>query len=153
MMVTLKDLAEKLDVSVSTVSKALNNSSEISENTKSRIKAVAKFYNYQPNKVAQNLKRKRTSTIGVVVPSTANRFFAKVLLGIEKEAASQKFNIIICLSNESIVKEKDSLQLLANGSVDGFIIAASEEAQLNNDFSHIKSIQNLNIPVVISIEF
>ena len=125
-MITLKKLAEQLNVSVSTVSKALNDSSEISEETIKRVKELAKHYNYKPNKVAVSLKSSSTKTIGIVLPNILNRFFAKVLFGIEKEANRLGYQIITCISNESFDKERDAIELLANGSVDGFIIAISE---------------------------
>jgi LacI family transcriptional regulator len=148
-MITLKDLAQKLSVSVSTVSKALNDSPEISEGTSQRIKALAKYYNYQPNRMALSLKKNQTKTIGVVIPNILNRFFAKVLFGIQEEAIKLGYNIIVCLSNESIQKEKESLQLLSNGSVDGFILALSEETQLISEFDHFQELQEKNIPVVM----
>jgi len=122
-MITLKDLAEKLEVSVSTVSKALNGSHEISEHTIARVKALANYYKYQPNKIALSLKQNKTKTIGVIVPDILNRFFAKVLNGIETAATEKGFNIITSISNESLDKERNSMELLSNGSVDGFILA------------------------------
>lgn len=148
-MITLKDLAQKLGVSVSTVSKALNDSSEISEGTTQRIKALAKYYNYQPNRMALSLKKNQTKTIGVIIPNILNRFFAKVLFGIQEEATKLGYNIIVCLSNETIQKEKESLQLLSNGSVDGFILAISEETQLVSEFDHFAETQEKNIPIVM----
>ena len=148
-MITLKDLAQKLGVSVSTVSKALNDSSEISEGTAQRIKALAKYYNYQPNRMALSLKKNQTKTIGVIIPNILNRFFAKVLFGIQEEATKLGYNIIVCLSNESIQKEKESLQLLSNGSVDGFILAISEETQLVSQFDHFEETQKRDIPIVM----
>jgi len=148
-MITLKDLAQKLGVSVSTVSKALNDSSEISEGTAQRIKALAKYYNYQPNRMALSLKKNQTKTIGVIIPNILNRFFAKVLFGIQEEATKLGYNIIVCLSNESIEKEKESLQLLSNGSVDGFILAISEETQLVSEFDHFQETQKKDIPIVM----
>jgi LacI family transcriptional regulator len=148
-MIALKDLAQKLDVSISTVSKALNGSSEISQLTVDRVKALAKQLNYQPNKIALSLKNNKTKIIGVLIPSILNRFFAKVLLGIEEEATKNGFNIITCITNESLQKEKESLELLANGSVDGFILAVSEETQLCESFSHFDAIKNANIPMVM----
>jgi len=148
-MVTLKDLAKKLDVSTSTVSKALNDSSEISQLTTDRVKALAKFYKYQPNTVARNLKNRNTKTIGVIIPSILNRFFAKALQGIEDEATKKGYQIITCISNESLTKEKKSIDLLANGSVDGFLIAASEETQINAEFDHFVNLKNNNIPLVL----
>ena len=96
---TLKDLAGILGVSVSTVSKALNDSPEISESTRKKIKEVALSCNYVPNNVAQSLKSKSTKTIGVIIPSILIEFFNKVLYGIEAEATKRGYKIIICLSN------------------------------------------------------
>lgn len=148
-MVTLKQLSKELNVSISTVSKALNNSEEISEETIRRVKELAELYNYKPNKVALSLKNNKTKTIGVIIPNILSRFLAKVLFGIEREATKHGYNIITCISNESIEKEKESLQLLANGSVDGFILAVSEETQINNDVSHFKKTINSGLPIVM----
>lgn len=148
-MITLKKLAEQLNVSVSTVSKALNDSSEISEETIKRVKELAKHYNYQPNRIAQSLQKSSTRTIGVIIPNILNRFFAKVLVGIEKEANNLGYNIITCITNETLNKEKESLNLLSNGSVDGFIMAASEETQMSKNFDHISLLQSSDLPVVM----
>ncbi|MEO6348976.1 MAG: LacI family DNA-binding transcriptional regulator [Aquaticitalea sp.] len=148
-MVTLKQLAEQLNVSVSTVSKALHESDEISKDTIVRVKALAKSLNYQPNKVAISLKSNKTKTLGVIIPNILNHFFAKVLFGIEKEATIQGYDIIICISNESYDKELQSLEVLGNGSVDGFIISIAEETQINNQTQHIESVLQQNLPVVM----
>ena len=148
-MVTLKQLAEQLNVSVSTVSKALHNSDEISPDTIKRVKALATHLNYKPNKVAISLKNSKTNTIGVIIPNILNHFFAKALLAIEEEASKQGYNIITCLSNEKKSKEINSLQLLSNGSVDGFIMSIAEESQIYGDTGHINEIINQNIPVVL----
>lgn len=148
-MITLKGLAEKLNVSISTVSKALNDSSEISEKTTLRVKELAEIYSYKPNKVALSLKNNQTKTIGVIIPNILNHFFAKVLYGIEKESAKKGYSIITCLSNESYNKEFDSLQLLANGSVDGFIMSISEETQREKKTQHFDSILAQKIPIVM----
>lgn len=148
-MITLKHLAEQLNVSVSTVSKALHNSEEISPDTIKRVKALAKHLNYKPNKVAISLKNSRTNTIGVIIPNILNHFFAKALLAIEEEASNHGYNIITCLSNEKKSKEINSLQLLSNGSVDGFIMSIAEETQINGNIDHINVILNQNIPVVL----
>jgi LacI family transcriptional regulator len=119
-MVTLKELAKLLHVSVSTVSKALSDSNEIGDATKKRVLELAKELNYKPNRIAQQLKSSKTKVIGVVVPSLINPFFAEVLHGIETTIAKADYDMIVCISNESLAKEKRSLELLANGSVDGF---------------------------------
>jgi len=148
-MITLKDLAQKLNISISTVSKALNDSNEISEATIKRVKKAAKIYKYRPNKLALNLKKSRTETIGVIIPNVLNHFFAKTLYSIEKEASKKGYNIITCISNESYKSEVESLELLANGSVDGFIISLSEQTQQKNKVSHIEDIINQDIPIVL----
>ena len=124
--VTLKQLALELNVSISTVSKALKNSYEINETTIKKVKALAKKYNYKPNKIALNLKNRQSKTIGVIIPNILNYFFAKVLLGIEQEANNRGYQIIICLSNNHYQKEVDCLNLLCDGSVDGFILSIAK---------------------------
>lgn len=148
-MVTLKQLAKELNVSISTVSKALNNSDEIGEDTARRVKELAELYNYKPNKVALSLKQNKTKTIGVIIPNILNRFLAKVLFGIEREATKHGYNIITCISNESLAKEKESLQLLANGSVDGFILSVAQESQVNNEVEHFKRTISQGLPIVM----
>ncbi len=148
-MVTLKQLAQKLNVSVSTVSKALHESDEIGKDTIKRVKALAKELNYQPNKVALSLKSNKTKTIGVIIPNILNHFFAKVLNGIEEEATKKGYDIIICISNESYTKELQSLEVLGNGSVDGFIISIAEESQIKNQTQHIESVLQQDLPIVM----
>lgn len=146
---TLKNIAKELGVSVSTVSKALNNSDEISELTKKRVKEYAKLKNYKPNLTALNLKNQSTKTIGVVLPNILNSFFAKVFSGIEKAAEAKGYKVITCISNESLEKEIQVMDMLSNGTIDGFIISVCEEAQKKQDFNHIKSIIKEGIPVVM----
>ena len=148
-MITLKTLAERLNVSISTVSKALHDSDEISPDTIKRVKDLATLLNYKPNRLAVSLKSSKTNTIGVIIPDILNHFFAKALFAIEKEATKQGYHIITCLSNEMQSKEKNSLQLLSNGSVDGFIMSIAEETQINNTTDHIHAILNQNIPIVL----
>lgn len=118
---TLKQIAKELLVSVSTVSKALNDSPEISIQTKTRIKEYAKLKNYKPNVIGISLKSRKTKTIGVIIPNILNLFFAKVFTGIEKVAEAKGYNVIMCISNESIEKEIHALEILSNGTIDGFI--------------------------------
>ncbi|WP_223551846.1 LacI family DNA-binding transcriptional regulator [Aestuariivivens sp. NBU2969] len=148
-MVTLKQLAKELNVSISTVSKALNNSEEIGEETVRRVKELAELYNYSPNKVALSLKQNRTKTIGVIIPDILNYFLAKVLFGIEREATQRGYNIMTCISNESLEKEKKALEVLANGSVDGFILCVAEETQIKNEINHFKKTINQGLPIVM----
>ena len=146
---TLKQIAKELGVSVSTVSKALNNSSEISEATKIKIKEFAKLKNYKPNIIALNLKTRQTKTIGVVLPNILNSFFAKVFTGIEKIAEEKGYHIITCISNESLEKEIHAMELLSNGTVDGFILSISEESQKQKYFEHFIDCINDDVPIVM----
>ncbi len=148
-MITLKDLAKELNVSVSTISKALKGSSEISKETITKVKELAKRHNYVPNKTALNLKSQKTKTLGVILPDILNHFFAKALYGIEKQAAKQGYQIITCISNENYQKEKDSIALLSNGSVDGFILSVAEETQLLNKVDHFTKAINDKLPIVM----
>ncbi|MEN8815762.1 MAG: LacI family DNA-binding transcriptional regulator [Nonlabens sp.] len=148
-MITLKDLAATLGVSVSTVSKALKDSPEISKDTIKRVKEIAKELNYRPNTLALSLKNRKTKTIGVIIPDILNTFFARILYGIEQESTALGYNIITCLSNEAFDKENNSLQLLANGSVDGFIMSLSEETQSKGEVKHLKETINQDIPIVM----
>lgn len=146
---TLKQIARELNVSVSTVSKALNNSPEISDITKVKIQEYAKLKNYKPNVIGLNLKNRNTKTIGVIIPNILNSFFAKVFTGIEKVAEEKGYNVITCISNESLEKEINTLEMLSNGTIDGFILSVSEEAQKQHEFSHFKQIINEGTPIVM----
>jgi LacI family transcriptional regulator len=146
---TLKQIAKELNVSVSTVSKALNDSPEISEQTKTKIKEYAKLKNYKPNIIGLNLKNRKTKTIGVIIPDILNSFFAKVFSGIEKVADEKGYNVIMCISNESLEKEAHTLEMLSNGTIDGFILSVSEEAQKQNNYNHFKEIINDGTPIVM----
>jgi LacI family transcriptional regulator len=146
---TLKQIAKELNVSVSTVSKALNDSPEISELTKIKIKEYAKLKNYKPNVIGLNLKNRKTKTIGVIIPNILNSFFAKVFSGIEKVADEKGYNVIMCISNESLEKEAHTLEMLSNGTIDGFIVSVSEEAQKNQDYDHFSAIINDGTPIVM----
>ena len=148
-MITLKNLAKELKVSISTVSKALRDSPEISNDTIEKVKDLAKKYNYRPNKIALSLKSNRTLTIGVIIPDILNRFYSKVLNGIHDSADQFGYDVITINTKESILKEIDSLQILSSGTVDGVIIAMSEETLNKNDYSHIKEFTMKETPIVM----
>ncbi|MFM2228764.1 MAG: HTH-type transcriptional regulator DegA [Bacteroidota bacterium] len=146
---TLKQIAKELGVSVSTVSKALNDSPEISEPTKQRVQEYAKLKNYKPNAIGLNLKNRSTKTIGVIIPNILNSFFAKVFTGIEKVADEKGYKVMTYISNESLDKEVTALEMLSNGAIDGFILSVSEEAQKLHQFDHFKTIINEGTPIVM----
>jgi LacI family transcriptional regulator len=96
-----------------------------------------------------NLKNRKTKTIGVIIPNILNSFFAKVFSGIEKVADEKGYNVIMCISNESLEKEAHTLEMLSNGTIDGFILSVSEEAQKQNNYDHFKEIINDGTPIVM----
>ena len=147
--ITLKHIARELEVSISTVSKALKNSDEISDDTKEKVQAFAKLYNYKPNNIAVSLKNKRTKNIGVVIPDIVHHFFTTVFRGIEKYANEQGYNVIICVSDESFDKEVINMEMLNNGSIDGFIMSLSAETQQKNDITHLKQVIDQGTPLVL----
>ena len=147
--VTLKQIAKELDVSISTVSKSLRDSPEISEDTRLKVQAFAKLYNYKPNNIALSLKNKKTKTIGIIIPEIVHHFFATVISGIEQVANECGYNVIVCLSDESFDKEVINMEMLANGSTDGFIMSLSKETQQKRDFHHLQEVINQGMPVVL----
>ncbi|MQP25294.1 substrate-binding domain-containing protein [Flavobacterium sp. LMO8] len=146
---TLKQIALEFGVSISTVSKALSDSPEISEATKIKIREYAALQNYKPNSIAKNLKNQRTNTIGVIIPNILNPFFAKVFSGIEKKALEKGYNVITGISNESFLKEKEIMDMLNSGTIDGFIVSVAEETQSLKESKHFKDIMNSGTPIVM----
>jgi LacI family transcriptional regulator len=147
--VTLKQIAKELDVSISTVSKSLRNSLEIGEETRLKVQAFAKFYHYKPNNIALSLKNRKTKTIGIIIPEIVHYFFSTVINGIEHVANEHGYSVIICLSDDSFDKEVLNMEMLANGSIDGFIMSLSKETQFKGDFHHISEVINQGMPVVM----
>ena len=147
--ITLKQIAKELDVSISTVSKSLRNSLEIGEETRLKVQAFAKFYNYKPNNIALSLKNRKTKTIGIIIPEIVHHFFSTVINGIEQVANEKGYSVIICLSDDSFDKEVLNMEMLANGSIDGFIMSLSKETQFRGDFHHITEVINQGMPVVM----
>lgn len=146
--ITLKELAKLLNVSISTVSKALNDSPEISQKTIDRVKELARLHNYRPNPTAVNLKSSKSGTIAVIVPNISNSFFAKVLSGIEEEAQDKGLQVITYISNESYDREKQIIEMITYGFVDGVLIAPSEETQKKKQYEHFKELLEYELPVV-----
>lgn len=147
--ITLKQIAKELDVSIGTVSKALRGSQEISEETKEKIQAFAKYYNYKPNNIALSLKNRKTKTIGIIIPEIVHHFFTRVIQGIEHLANKKGYNVIVGLSNESFDKEVLNMEMLASGSIDGFIMSISKETLLKQDYHHLNETINQGMPIVM----
>mgnify|MGYP000591957851 CR=1 FL=1 len=146
---TLKQIAKDLNVSISTVSKSIRNSTEIGEETRLKVQAYAKLYHYTPNNIALSLKNRKTKTIGIIIPEIVHHFFSTVINGIEHVANDNGYNVIICLSDESFDKEVLNMEMLAKGSIDGFIMSLSKETQFKGDFNHITEVMNQGMPVVM----
>jgi len=143
--VTLKDIAKLLNVSPATVSRALQDNPEIGLATRIAVKKLAEELHYQPNTIAQGLRRKKTFTIGVVVPEIVHYFFSSVISGIEEVAYENNYQVILCQSNERFDQEVMNLNTLAKSHVDGILISISKETR---DFTHVLSMQEKGIPVV-----
>jgi len=143
--ISLKDLANELGVSISTVSRALKNHPDISTELKLKIQKLAEKRNYSPNPLAMGLLRRQTKMIGVIVPDINTHFYSSIISGIESVAKKRGYFIVISSSNESMEKEKESVENLLNSRVEGFIVCLSQET---NDFSHFEKLVTNEVPLV-----
>ncbi|MEZ5105469.1 MAG: LacI family DNA-binding transcriptional regulator [Draconibacterium sp.] len=144
-LVTIKDIARELKISPSTVSRALKNHPDISEETKKAVNDLAAKLNYQPNAVALSLKQRRRSTIGVIIPEIVHYFFSSVISGIEDVAYDAGYNVIICQSNERYDREVANARTLLANRVDGILVSVSKETR---DFSHFHNLKDNGVPLV-----
>ena len=144
-LMNLKKLAEQLNLSVSTVSKAFRNSYDISPKTRDRVLALAKELNYQPNPYASGLRTQKSKTIAVILPEIANNFFTQVINGIEEVAQAKEYHVLIYLTHEDHEKEVAFIQHLQSGRVDGVLISVSDGTKEN---SHLDHLQKKGIPIV-----
>ncbi len=144
-LVTIKDIARELNISPSTVSRALKNHPDISEATKRVVNELAKKLKYRPNAVALSLKQRRSNTIGVIIPEIVHYFFSSVISGIEDVAYDAGFNVIICQSNEKFEREVANINTLFDSRVDGILISISKET---DNFQHFYNLRDNNIPMV-----
>lgn len=143
--VDIKRLAEKLNLSTSTVSRAFRGNSDINPETKARILSMAKEFNYQPNHYASNLREKKSKTIAIIVPELANNFFSQAIHGIERVARDKGYHTLIYVTDDEYQKEVAFIDKLYNGRVDGIIMSASGEA---NDHQYLNRLGNKHIPLV-----
>ncbi|WP_452232380.1 LacI family DNA-binding transcriptional regulator [Lacinutrix sp. MEBiC02595] len=146
---TLASIAQALEISVSTVSKALSDSSEIGAATKKRVLEYAKANNYTPNSFASNFRKGTTSTIGLIIPNILNPFYAKVLVGVETYLDDNGYKLITSISNDLIEKETKNISVMSSGFVDGLIICISKEAEQKNEHQHIKTLIDNGTPIVM----
>ena len=143
---TIKDIAKRLNLSASTVSRALRDLPDVKPETMKAVKELAEELNYQPNPIAQGLVKKRTYNIGVIIPDFMIHFYAEALSGIYKVANDAGYNVMVCQTNESYNNELKSLRSLVSSRVDGLIIAISKET---NNFDHLNSLDLANTPLVV----
>jgi DNA-binding LacI/PurR family transcriptional regulator len=143
---TIRDIAIKLNVSISTVSRALRNAPDINPDTKKAVVEMAAKLNYEPNRVAQSLRIKKTNTLGVIVPEIVMHFFSSAISGIQEYAAAHGYSTMFCQSIESYETEKSNIHMLVANRVDGLLISLSGETK---NFDHLNALAQKQIPVVM----
>jgi LacI family transcriptional regulator len=143
--ITIKDIAKALNISPSTVSRALKDHPDISRETKDAVSSLAAKLRYKPNAVALSLKNSRTNTIGVIIPEVVHFFFSSVISGIEDVAYDAGYNVMVCQSNERYAREIINAQALDSNRVEGALVSISKET---HDFSHLLYLEENGIPLV-----
>lgn len=143
--ITIKDIAVALNISSSTVSKALKGSHEISEKTQKLVKEYAALHHYTPNPIAQNLRKGKSKSIAVILPNIDNNFFSQVINGIESIAFKKDYNVIVTQTHESYQREIITTQHHFARSVDGLLVSLSAETE---DTGHFSKVQKNGLPIV-----
>lgn len=143
--ISIHDLAAELGLSVSTISRALNNASDVSEATKAQVRALAEKLHYQPNSMAASLRSGRSHMLGVIVPHINGAFFPAVVHGIERLASQAGFNVMICQSSEEVDREKKHINALLKAQVDGVLVSMSSSTR---DFDHFEQVRRKGTPLV-----
>jgi len=143
---TMKRIAGELGVSITTVSKVLNNRSDIGHATRARVLAKVAELGYQPNAVARSLTLRRTHTLGIVIPDLMHSFFVEIVAGIEAHANASGYGLLLCSSNEDPAKERQELDMLRQRQVDG-IVLGSANASGNTDL--LQQLTSLGIGIVM----
>ncbi len=142
---TIKDIAKKLGVSASTVSRALKDHPDISQETRELVKKTAQELDYQPNSLALGLHSGKSNIIGVVIPQIKHHFFSAVISGIEECARQAGYNVMICQSNESFEREVSNIKTLVSLRVDGILISITKETK---SYDHLFNVMNRKMPIV-----
>lgn len=144
--VTIKDIARSLNISISTVSRALRGLPEIHPDTRKAVVQLAEELDYQPNQLAKNLAKSRTKTIGVIVPNLSYYYFSAMLNSIEEAALQAGYSVLVCQTNESYLREMTNIQNLLRSQVEGFIISLSRDT---DNYEHVERLVRKNIPLVL----
>lgn len=148
MTVTISDIAKEANVSQTTVSRVLNNSGYVKDETRKKVLKVMKDLNYSPSAIARSLSTKKTNIIGVIVPDIKNPFFGDAIKGISNIADNHNLNIILCDADDNIEKEIKAIRLLKQQRIEGMIITpTSVEDEFNSKY--LAAIENVGIPVVL----
>ena len=142
---TIHDIARELNISASTVSRAMNDNPRISLKTREKIKALANSLGYRPNTLASNLRNKKSNTIGIVVPLINRHFFSSVISGVEDVAYKAGYTVVISQSNDQADKEINIVQSMFANRVDGLIISIAMQTET---FDHLKLFRRKHIPLV-----
>lgn len=142
---SLKDLADKLGVSIATVSRALRNSHEVGEEMKVKVKALAKEMNYRPNPFAQSLRKEAPKVIGVIVPNLVTHYFAAVLDGIEDFARRKGYSVLSANSHEDHEREAQAIENFLDMHVEGIIVCLAQDTV---DFSPFLKLKEVGVPLV-----
>ena len=143
---TLKDIAEHLGISITTVSKALKGYPDVSKKTRALVKELAQTLNYKPNAFAVNLRTETSNTIGLIIPEIVHHFFSNVIKGIVSQAEKKGYLVIILQSNESYELEKKQIDLLMSKRVDGILISLANGTA---DFKHLTDVIDQGKPLVM----
>jgi len=143
---TISDIAKVLNVTPSTVSRALRNHPRISDATKKAVWELVEKMNYQPNNIATALRKGKSNIIGVIVPTSDRQFFASIIRGIEEVVRGKGYNLIICQSDEQAHKEQKNIDALLRIQVDGIIASVAKETR---DYTYFEKINDLNVPLVL----
>ena len=143
---TIQDIAKALNITASTVSRALNDHPKIKKETKDLVWKMAGELNYQPNTIASSLRKGKANTIGMIVPRVNRHFFSNIITGVESVLNPAGYNLIICQSEEKYEKEIANVDTLIANRVDGILISISLET---NKLDHIRKAINSQIPVVM----
>jgi len=143
--ISIADLAQELGLSVSTISRALNNASDVSKTTKEQVWELARKLNFQPNSLAAALRSGRSNMLGVIVPHINGAFFPEVVHGIEALATTAGFNVMICQSNEDVEQERKHVEALLKAQIDGVLVSMSNTTRT---FEHFERIREKALPLV-----
>ncbi|MFS4456145.1 LacI family DNA-binding transcriptional regulator [Maribacter sp. 2304DJ31-5] len=144
--VTIKDIAKALNISASTVSRALKDHPAIKKETKQAVVKLAKKLKYHPNLLAISLLQKKTHTIGVIVPEITSHFFSTIITGIQSVLSPAGYNISISLSNESYDEEVAIVEKMAKSQIDGVLVSPASSTK---KYKHFKALQKNGIPLVV----